>query len=41
MEDIIKFVVVLWFLFMAGGLVIMLTWLMFYALRDVFTRGSR
>ena len=40
MEDIIKFVVGLWVLFMLGGTVIMLTWLMWYALRDIFTRGK-
>ena len=41
MIGIIDFLVGLWILFMLGGSVILLTWGMWYALRDVFTGGSR
>lgn len=40
MEDIIQFVVVIWGLFMLGGAIILLTWGMWHALRDVFTGGG-
>ena len=40
MEDIILFVFGAWVLFMLGGSVILMTWGMWYALRDVFTGGG-
>lgn len=40
MEEIFQVVFMLWGLFMLGGAIILLTWGMWHALRDVFTGGG-